>query len=121
MQRAALVVTAAILTSLAPVAVAQENFERWELLQRNFPSTGGAGIMIGEYNPVIVGDRCRTDFTATEPGGKIYYNTVEFEALATAGGTLCHNGKWRAIDGSMSGTTPLRVFIQDGLARRSPD
>jgi hypothetical protein len=121
MQQAVLAMTAAILAGLAPLAVAQENFESWELLQRNFPSTGGGGIMIGEYNPVIVGDRCSTNFTATEPGGKVYYNVVEFEALAMAGGTLCHNGKWRAVDGSMSGTTPLRVFIKDGVARRSPN
>ena len=30
------------------------------------------------------------------------------------------NGKWQALDGSMSGTTPLRVFIKDGVRRRSP-
>ena len=104
-----------------PTAVAQEDYSRWELLRRNFESTGGAGIMIGEYNPVVVGDKCVTNFTATEPSGKIYYNVVEFEAVPTAGGTLCQNGKWRAVDGSMNGTTPLRVFWKDGVARRSPD
>jgi hypothetical protein len=36
------------------------------------------------------------------------------------GGTLCTNGKFRAVDGSASGTTPFRVFFKDGLRRRSP-
>jgi hypothetical protein len=39
---------------------------------------------------------------------------------AGQGGTLCTNGKWRAADGSASGTTPFRVFIKDGVKRRSP-
>ena len=52
--------------------------------------------MIGGYDPVIVGDKCRTDFTATEPGGKVYYNKVEFDAVPVQGGTLCTNGKWQA-------------------------
>jgi hypothetical protein len=30
------------------------------------------------------------------------------------------NGRWQALDGSMSGTTPFRVFIKDSLIRRSP-
>ena len=81
-------------------ASAQENDEIWPLLQRSFPSTGGGGIMIGEYDPVIVCDKCVTDFTATEPGGKVYYNAVEFEVVPAQGGILCHNGKWRASDGS---------------------
>jgi len=99
---------------------AQENYERWELLTRSFPSTGGGGIMIGEYNPVIVGDKCVTKFTATEPNGTVYHNVVEFEAVPAQGGTLCTNGKWRAADGSATGTTPLRVFIKNGVQRRSP-
>ena len=78
------------------------------------------GIIIKEYNPVIVGNKCVTNFTATEPGGKVYYNIVEFEAVEAQGGTLCTNGAWRAVDGSGSGTTPLRVFIKNGVARRSP-
>ena len=110
---------ASALTSISGAA-AQEDYERWELLQSTFPSTGGGGIIIKEYNPVIVGDKCVTNFTATEPGGKIYYNIVEFEVVQVQGGTLCTNGKWRAVDGSSSGTTPLRVFIKNGVARRSP-
>ena len=99
---------------------AQENYESWALLQSTFESTGGGGIMIKEYNPVIVGNKCVTNFTATEPSGKIYYNMVEFDAVPMQGGILCTDGKWRAVDGSASGTTPLRVFIKDGVSRRSP-
>jgi hypothetical protein len=101
-------------------ASAQENYESWAILVNPFESTGGGGIMIGEYNPVVVGDKCRTNFTATEPGGKVYYNMVEFDAVPVQGGILCTNGKWRAADGSASGTTPFRVFIKDGVRRRSP-
>jgi hypothetical protein len=101
-------------------AAAQENYESWALLQSTFESTGGGGIMIKEYNPVIVGNKCVTNFTATEPSGKIYYNMVEFDAVPAQGGILCTDGKWRAVDGSASGTTPLRVFIKDGISRRSP-
>jgi hypothetical protein len=103
-------------------AAAEENYESWGSLVNPFESTGGGGIMIGEYRPVVVGDRCTTNFTATEPGpgGKIYYNKVEFDSVAVQGGILCTNGRWQALDGSMSGTTPFRVFIKDGVIRRSP-
>lgn len=101
-------------------AAAQENYESWEPIKNPFPSTGGGGIMIGEYRPVVVGDKCRTDFTATEPGGTVYYNSVEFDAVPVQGGILCTNGKWRSRDGSASGTTPYRVFIKDGVSRGSP-
>jgi hypothetical protein len=104
----------------AGAATAEDNFEAWPLLKSPFPSTGGGGVMIGEYNPVIVGEKCRTDFTATEPDGKVFYNTVEFDAVPAQGGILCTNGKWRARDGSMSGTTPYRVFFKDGVMRGSP-
>jgi len=111
----------AILGSLViQPAAAQENYESWEPIQNPFPSTGGGGIMISEYNPVVVGDKCRTDFTATEPNGTVYYNWVEFDAVPAQGGILCTNGKWRARDGSASGTTPYRVFIKDGIKRGSP-
>jgi hypothetical protein len=71
---------------------------------------------LASTRPVIVGNRCITNFTATEPGpgGKIYYNKVEFDTVAVQGGILCAN------DGTMSGTTPFRVFIKDGVVRRSP-
>jgi hypothetical protein len=114
---------AAILASIALVSPsAQENYESWQVLVNPFESTGGGGIMIGEYRPVIVGDKCVTNFTATEPGpgGKVYYNKIEFEIVAVQGGTLCTNGRWEAVDGSMSGTTAFQVFIKDGVVRRSP-
>jgi len=113
---------AAAFAWLAMGAGAEENYESWALLVNPFESTGGGGIMIGEYRPVIVGNRCVTSFTATEPGsnGKTYYSKVEFDALAVQGGILCTNGRWQALDGSMSGSTPFRVFIKDGVIRRSP-
>ena len=114
------ILATAAVVGLASGAAAQENFESRPLLKRTFPSTGGGGIMIGEYDQVIVGSQCVTDFTATEPGGKVYYNTVEFDAVLTQGGILCTEGKWRARDGSASGTTPYRVFIKDGVRRGSP-
>ena len=108
------------LVSLASGAVAQENFESWRLHTPTFPSTGGGGIMIGAYNPVVVGNKCTTDFTATEPNGTVYYNSIEFDAVSAQGGILCTNGRWRSRDGNATGTTPYRVFIKDGVMRGSP-
>ncbi len=114
-------VLAAVLVSVAfAPASADDNYESWPLMRSEFPSTGGGGIIIKEYDPVIVGDKCRTDFTATEPGGTVYYNSVEFDAVPTQGGILCTNGKWKSRDGSASGTTPYRVFIKDGVRRGAP-
>jgi hypothetical protein len=110
----------AVLAATIPAASAQENYESWALLKNPFESTGGGGIMIDGYKPVIAGNTCVTDFTATEPAGKVYDNTIVFEAVPVRGGTLCTKGKWRAKDGSSSGTTPFRVFIKDGVVRRSP-
>lgn len=104
----------------AAAAAADENYERWPLLKNPFESTGGGGIMIDGYDPVIMGKSCVTDFTATDPTGKVYYNRVEFDAVPVSGGVLCTNGRWRSLDGTMSGTTPLRVFIKNGVRRRSP-
>lgn len=104
----------------AHAVAAQENFESWAPIKPLFESTGGGGVMIGGYDPVVRDGKCFTDFTATEPTGKVYYNTVEFDAVATNGGILCANGKWRARDGSANGTTPYRVFIKDGVKRGSP-
>ena len=118
--RAVLAAASALPLLAISAASAQENYESWAVLESPFESTGGGGIIIGEYNPVIVGNKCKTDFTATEPGGKVYYNKVEFDAVPAQGGTLCTNGKWQAADGTASGTTPLRVFIKDGVRRRSP-
>ena len=110
---------AAALTTGAP-AQQSENFDTWRLHTPTFPSTGGGGIVIGEYKPVVVGDKCKTDFTATEPNGTVYYNSIEFDAVPAQGGILCTNGKWRSRDGSATGTTPYRVFVKDGVMRGSP-
>lgn len=99
---------------------AEENYAEWEVLKNPFPSTGGGGIMIDGYKPVISNGKCRTDFTASDPAGKVYYNKAEFDTVETQGGILCTNGKWRAVDGGMAGTTPFRMFIKDGVVRRAP-
>jgi hypothetical protein len=117
--RAALAASTVLWLADSPLQ-AQENYDGWAILQNPFESTGGGGIMIDRYAPVVVGNKCTTDFTATVPDGKVYYNTIEFEAVPAQGGILCTNGAWRATDGSMSGTTPFRVFIKDGVVRRSP-
>ena len=101
-------------------ALAQPSYESWEPLRPEFPSTGGGGIVIRGYDPMVADGRCRTDFQAVEPNGTIYRNEVEFDAVALNGGVLCTNGRWRAKDGSASGTTPFEVFIKDGVKRGSP-
>jgi hypothetical protein len=113
---------AAIAAALSGGAPAQENYESWPVLKSTFSSTGGGGIVIKGYDPVIVGNKCVTTFMAVEPGDKpnVYPNLIEFEAVAAAGGTLCKNGKWRAFDGGANGTTPFRVFFKDGVFRGSP-
>ena len=117
---------AAAVLLLAPFAAAgaqgasEEKYESWEILRSTFPSTGGGGIIIKGYDPVLSGDKCVTTFMAVDPAGKVYFNVVEFETVQVQGGTLCTNGKWRAMDGSMSGTTPFRVFFKDGVVRGSP-
>jgi hypothetical protein len=105
-----------------PGASAQENYESWAPLQSTFESMGGGGIMIKGYDPVILGNKCVTTFMAVTPAPnvEVYYNVVEFEATPAQGGTLCHNGKWRSMDGSASGTTPFRFFFKDGVFRRAP-
>jgi hypothetical protein len=117
---AVIAVTAALALLKIPEGLAEENYESWAVLQNPFESTGGGGVMIGGYNPVIVGNKCVTNFTATLPDGKVYYNVVEFEIVQVQGGTLCTNGVWRAQDGSANGTTSFRVFLKDGVTRRSP-
>jgi hypothetical protein len=105
-----------------PGASAEESYESWPLLRSTFPSTGGGGITIKGYDPVITGGKCVTTFMAVEPGDnpKVHPNVIEFEAVPAQGGTLCRDGKWRAFDGGASGTTPYRVFFKDGVFRGSP-
>jgi hypothetical protein len=104
-------------------ASAQESYESWPPLKSTFESTGGGGFVIKGYDPVVrPNNTCVTTFMAVAPGADInvYYNVAEFEAVAAQGGTLCTNGKWRSMDGSASGTTPFRMFVKDGVFRRSP-
>ncbi len=112
---------ALVLAAAATLAAAQENFEAWAPLKDPFPSTGGGGIMIHDYDPVVAGGQCTTKFRAIEPNGTVYSNSITFEAVEAQGGTLCTNGKWRSADGSATGTTPFRVFIKGGVKRGSAD
>src|SRR5882724_1732751 len=100
----------------------REHYQSWPVLRSTFPSTGGGGITIKGYDPVITGGKCVTTFMAVEPGlnPNVYPNVIEFEAVSVQGGTLCQNGKWRAFDGGATGTTPYRVFFKDGVFRGSP-
>jgi hypothetical protein len=99
-----------------------EDFENWPILKSTFPSTGGGGIAIKGYDPVLTKGKCVTTFMAVEIGENpaVYPSLIEFDAVPTAGGTLCTNGKWRAFDGGTSGTTPYRVFFKNGVFRGSP-
>ena len=113
-------VTAALL-ALAPLgAAAQENFESWPVLRSTFPSTGGGGVMIKGYDPVIAGGKCVTTFMAAVPPGELYFNVAEYEAVPAQGGTLCTNGQWRSFNGKDTGTTPFRMFFKDGVFRGQP-
>jgi hypothetical protein len=108
---------------LAAVARPAEDYTQWPVLTNPFESTGGGGVMIDDYRPVVDGVLCRTDFTVRlpAPGSEPLRNEVEFDAVPiNGGGVLCINGRWRAKDGSASGTTPFRVFIKDGIVRRPP-
>jgi hypothetical protein len=102
-------------------AWAQGAPQSWPILPETFESTGGGGWMITQYRPAVDGAVCKTDFVAVSPDGKERFpNEVEWTAIPRDGGTYCAAGKWRAKDGSASGTTPLEVFIKDGVVRRAP-
>ncbi|MBU8538177.1 hypothetical protein [Falsiroseomonas tokyonensis] len=121
--RRAFTLVAALLggSLLAPGPLQAEDPASWPPLLPRFESTGGGGWMIDGYDPVVVGPVCRTDFAAISPEGQVFRNEVEFDAVPAPGGLMCENGRWRAKDGSGSGTTPLRVFIRaDGARFRSP-
>jgi hypothetical protein len=110
---------ASFLAFASSSALAQENYESWPVLKSTFPSTGGNGITIKGYDPVITGNKCITTFMAVtadaEP--KVYSNLIEYDAVPAQGGTLCQNGKWKSFDGTSSGTTPFRFFFKDGVFR----
>jgi hypothetical protein len=98
----------------------EPNYSTWPLLVNPFESTSGGGVMIDGYKPVVAGSVCTTDFSVRMPDGATFQNEIVFEARTIQGGTLCTAGKWRAKDGSASGTTPFEVFIKDGVLRRTP-
>ena len=107
---------------VSPTAAAEDNYEAWPPLRSTFPSTGGNGITIKGYDPVITGGKCVTTFMAVGPEAepKVYPSYIEFDAVPMQGGILCRNGQWRAVDGGASGTTTYRVFFKDGIFRGSP-
>jgi len=113
-------VFASIILSVSSSAYAQGRMEDWPVLVNPFPSTGGGGVMIDGYAPIVANKACTTDFQARMPDGAVYPNSIVFDAVETQGGILCTNGRWRAKDGSATGTTPFQVFIKDGVVRRMP-
>jgi hypothetical protein len=96
------------------------DYAAWRPLVNPFESTGGGGVMIDDYRPVVANGACTTDFSVKMPDGARFLNEIVFEARPVQGGILCTNGKWRAKDGSSSGTTPFEMFIKDGMVKRSP-
>lgn len=117
-----LVASLLLMVAFGPASAESDDFDRWPILESTFPSTGGGGIMIKGYDPVITKGKCMTTFMAVESGSDpaVYASVIEFEAVPAAGGTLCINGKWRAFEGGASGTTSYRVFFKDGVFRGSP-
>ena len=121
MIRTALAVSISILL-LAGIqsARAQTNYETWPELINPFESTGGGGVMIDDYRPVVGNSLCKTDFSVREPNGPKSFSEVVFDAVPVQGGILCTKGRWRTKDGSAEGTTPFEMFIKDGIVRRVP-
>lgn len=116
MQKSILTLAALLFATAAQAQT--ENYASWPVLKSTFPSTGGGGITIKGYDPVIVGAKCVTTFMAVEENNKAAYpNVIEFEAVAANGGTLCREGKWRAFEGGASGTTPFRLWFKEGVWR----
>jgi hypothetical protein len=111
----------AALIMLAPLGAAgEDNFASWPVLKSTFPSTGGGGVMIKGYDPVIAGGKCVTTFMAAVPPAELYFNVVEYDAVPAQGGTLCTNGQWLSFNGKDSGTTPFRMFFKDDVFRAQP-
>jgi hypothetical protein len=112
----------AVTAMTATAAGAADDMTKWPLLTSTFPSTGGGGITIKGYDPVIVAGRCITTFMAVTPGDKpeVYANLAEFDAVPTEGGVHCRNGRWRSFDGQQTGTTPFEIFLKDGVFRARP-
>ncbi len=120
-RRATALLALTLLSASGPPALSAEtDYGSWPPLINPFESTGGGGVMIDGYRPVVAGRACTTDFTVRMPDGAVLENMITFEAVPIQGGILCTAGRWRAKDGGASGTTPFEVFIRDGLVRRSP-
>lgn len=121
MRTIAVLFAAAAMLALAPLGASAENkpenYARWPVLKSTFPSTGGNGIMIKGYDPVITGNKCVTTFMAVTPSNEVYFNVVEFDAMPAQGGTLCTEGKWKSFDGKTTGTDAVSVLLQ---GRRLP-
>jgi hypothetical protein len=115
---AALIISALTMTT----SRAEVDMTTWPLLSSTFPSTGGGGITIKGYDPVIAGGRCVTTFMAVTSGDdpEVYANFAEFDAVEQAGGVHCRNGRWKSFDGQQAGTTPFEMFFKDGLFRARP-
>lgn len=111
---------ALLLILFALPALATPDYGSWAPLSPRFESTGGGGIMIGEYDPIILDDRCVTPFTVELPDGRVLRNIAIFHAVPVQGGILCTRARWSALDRSAAGTSPFEVFIRDGVSRRSP-
>lgn len=109
----------ALAQSVPLAAQSAPDYASWPVLQNPFPSTGGGGVMIDDYRPVVSGDLCLTNFTAIVDGQR-YPNIVGFDAVPTQGGVLCTRGRWSSLDGAAAGTTPFEVFIKDGVVRMRP-
>jgi len=110
-------ILAALLALPSAPSLGDVAYENWPVLTDPFPSTGGGGIMIHDYDPVVADGRCSTNFRAIEPNGTVYRNAIVFDAVETQGGILCTNGQWRSLDSDASGTTPFKVFIKAGVKR----
>jgi hypothetical protein len=114
----ALPATLGLLTGLA--VQAETDMAKWPPLVNPFESTGGGGVMIDGYRPVVANGKCTTDFAVKMPDGATFQNEAAFDAVMRDGGVHCVNGTWRAKDGSAQGTTPFEMFIKDGVVRRKP-
>jgi hypothetical protein len=109
-----------VFAGVQALRASEPDYGSWPPLVNPFESTSGGGVMIDGYRPVVAGGRCTTDFSVRMPDGATFQNEIVFDARPAQGGILCTNGKWRAKDGSNSGTTPFEVFIRDGRVLRSP-
>ena len=114
-----LTLCAAALTLALP-AVAQENYESWPPLVNPFESTGGGGIMIGGYDPVVVDRHLRDRLHGDHAGRRGLLQHDRVRRRADPGRHPVHRRQMARADGSASGTTPFQVFIKDGMKRRSP-